>query len=215
MRRTVMPVGIESGFRGVAMQAVCSGMEDDTAGPDGLEVLHTKWVGQESLCLGAYGNLEGASASSGSLTARIEHAMAFGDGIAVGLSARRGSDALQGVEVVGQGVDELSDGELFEQPRGQELRDEGSCLADADIARVGLRFLVELKAICKKSVECGAREVRCADLLLYWLDQELRNLGRPQLIPRQSGFASLDDELTDGVGEAVDGEGVCGGGSSN
>jgi hypothetical protein len=43
------------------------------------------------------------------------------------------------------------------------------------------------------------------DLLLDGLDEELRDLGGAQLVPRQRGFASLDEQYADCVGCAVDG----------
>jgi hypothetical protein len=44
-----------------------------------------------------------------------------------------------------------------------------------------------------------------AELLLDGLDQELRNLWRAQLVPRERGFASLNEYYADGVGGVVDG----------
>lgn len=43
----------------------------------------------------------------------------------------------------------------------------------------------------------------CANLLLYRLYEELRNLRRAQLVPAKSRFAALDDDLANVVGVVV------------
>lgn len=50
--------------------------------------------------------------------------------------------------------------------------------------------------------------MRAADLLLYGLDEELRDLWGPQLLPREGRLATLHDEEADGVGDSVDGKGI-------
>ena len=48
----------------------------------------------------------------------------------------------------------------------------------------------------------------CANLLLYGLDEELRNLRRAQLVPAKGCLAALDDECAYGVRVVVYGDAV-------
>lgn len=47
------------------------------------------------------------------------------------------------------------------------------------------------------------------DLLLDWLDEELRYLGRPELVPRKCSLASWHDEEANGMREIIDRQSVC------
>jgi hypothetical protein len=50
--------------------------------------------------------------------------------------------------------------------------------------------------------------MRGQDLLVYGLDEELGDLGGPELVPGERGLASREDEEANRVGEAIDGESV-------
>ena len=115
---------------------------------------------------------------------------------------------MQGVVVVAQRIDQFSCGELLQQAHSQQLTKERSRLADSHIARVCLSLLPKLEAVRYQAVQCAARVVFCADLLLYGLHKKLRHLRRAKLVPAKGGFAALDDESAYGVGVVVYGNAV-------
>lgn len=178
------------------MEAVSDRMEDNRASPDGLQLLHNQRMRQEFLGLCANGNLECRDARM-LLPLPVPVCAACLD-----------LQTLQGVVVVAQRIDQLSCGELLQQAHSQQLAEKRPRLADTNISRICLSFLPELEAICDQAVQGTSREVLCANLLLYRLDQELRNLRRAQLVPAQSRFAALDDDLANVVGVVVYGNAV-------
>ena len=51
--------------------------------------------------------------------------------------------------------------------------------------------------------------MRCSDLLLDWLDEELRDLWGPELVPGEGGLTSWYNEEAKGMGKVVDWQSVC------
>lgn len=158
-------------------------------------------MGQEFLCLGADGHLDGGHAGR---TRSLERPIAAG-----GHGAGRG-ETLQRVEVVAQRIDEFAGGELLQQAHCQQLADEGPRVVDAHISRVHLALPAELQAVGQQTVYGATRKVVGEDALLDGLDQKLRDLRGSQLVPGEGGLALLEDDDADGMGRVVDGETVCG-----
>lgn len=149
------------------MQAIGSGVEDDGACPDSLELAHNKRMGEELLCLSANGNLESRDARrtrplSGPISAAWGH-----------VAASRHGQALQGIEIIGERINQLTGGKLLEQPHGQQLAYQGTGLANPHVARILLALLLELQTVCEQAVKQSARELVGAKLLLDGLDEEL------------------------------------------
>ena len=67
---------------------------------------------------------------------------------------------------------------------------------------------MKLQAICHESVFCRTRKVGGTDLLLDRLEQKLRDLWRPQLVPGQGCLAARNNEQPNYMCEVVDGESV-------
>lgn len=118
-------------------------MKDYVTSPDGFEMLDTERMGKESLSLCSYGNLQSAGTDDRPSVGWLGHARPYW-WTWWGISGIWWCGTLQWVEVVGQSVNELSGGELFEESHGQQLSHKCPCLADSNVARVELSLLAEL-----------------------------------------------------------------------
>jgi hypothetical protein len=165
-------------------------VEDDAACPNGLELLYDQRVGEEALGLGTDRNLDGRDTCSPVVLPQLS-------------SSLRYIQSLERVEVVTQRIDQLTKIELLKQADGQQLRDHSSCLAHASISRILLCLFLELQTVCDKGAYGGSVEVVFADLRLDRLDQELRDLGRSQLVPCERRLALLYDQYAARVGDVV------------
>lgn len=135
----VVTIDVHGRLLGIAMQAIGFGVEDDAACPDGLEVLDAEGVGEEALGLSSYGDLEGTGAHGIATSAG-----GFGE---AGPLAGGQVHALEGIKVIGKGVDEVSYGVLAQEPHGQKLGHQGSGFAGADIAGRDEGLFIELEAV--------------------------------------------------------------------
>ena len=182
-----------SGRRGggrFAVQVVSSRMEDDGASPDCFELLYNEWVGEEALSLSSDGDLDRRDARSTVVLSQL--GTTFG-----------GAQSLERVEVVAQSINQFANREVFEQAHGQQLGHHRPRGTDTSIPGVLCGFFLELQAIGNQGAYRGAIEVFFADLGLDGFDQELRHLGRAQLVPREAGLAFLYDEDAARVGDVV------------
>ncbi|KAH6607412.1 hypothetical protein Trco_003725 [Trichoderma cornu-damae] len=196
----LLAAGGRKGARGrLPVQAVGGRVEGNGAVPDGLELLDHDRVGEEVLGRGPDGNLERRGP-------RRHQGPAFGP--AAGAAGRGGRPlrprhALERVKVVGQRVDQLAGGVLLEELQGQQLTDLGSRAAGAGVGGIQLGFLGELEAVCHEGVERRPREVLVSNLLLHRLDEELGDLGGPQLVPRKRRLGAGSHNDSDGMSQAV------------
>ena len=99
---------------------------------------------------------------------------------------------------------QFSCAKFFQELNCKQLANHGPCFTCSTISRVHLDLLVELETIGHQSVECGSREMRCSNLLLDGLHEELRDLRRPQLVPRKSGFTSWGNKQANRMRKVVD-----------
>ncbi len=82
----------------------------------------------------------------------------------------RGRHALQGEEIVAQGVYEVAGAVLLEQLDGQQLAHVSAGGGGAGVSRVAAVLAGELQAVGQEGVQGGGREVLGADLLLHGPD---------------------------------------------
>lgn len=178
------------------MEAVSHGVEDDSACPDGLQLLHNQGMRKELLRLGADSNLQRRDT-------RMLWSLAT-----PGWTTWGRLEPLQRIVIVAERIDQLSCRELLQQAHSQQLTKERTRLTDAHISWVCLPFFPELQAICNQAVQGATVVVLGADLLLDGLDEELGDLRRAQLVPTKRRLAALNDGCPYGVGVVVYGNAV-------